>query len=109
GYLKQSVSWAKENGMTIALDLHNYARYNGQVTDAGKLADVWGKLANEFGGDDSVWFNLMNEPYNVNANQWADITQQVVNELRAEGVDNKLLLSGTQWSGAHSWSSSGNA
>src|SRR5688500_15278223 len=50
GYLKQSVSWAKANGMTIALDLHNYARYNGQVTDSGKLTDVWKKIAKEFGG-----------------------------------------------------------
>ncbi len=109
GYLKDSVDWAKENGMTIALDLHNYARYDGQVTDAGKLSDVWGKLANEFGGDNSVWFNLMNEPYHIDAGHWANITQEVVNDLRSDGVNNKLLLSGTAWSGAHSWISSGNA
>ncbi|NCC22331.1 MAG: hypothetical protein EOM26_07700, partial [Alphaproteobacteria bacterium] len=62
-----------------------------------------------FGGDDSVWFNLMNEPYDVSATKWAGITQQVVDDLRADGIDNKLLLSGTAWSGAHSWVSSGNA
>ncbi|NCC22699.1 MAG: hypothetical protein EOM26_09605, partial [Alphaproteobacteria bacterium] len=108
-YLKDSVGYAKANGMTIILDMHNYARYDGQVTDAAKLSDAWKKLGAEFGGDDSVWFNLMNEPYDIAATKWANITQQVVNDLRAEGIDNKLLLSGTAWSGAHSWVSSGNA
>jgi endoglucanase len=109
GYLKDSVSWAKANGMTIALDLHNFARYDGQLVGSDQLTDVWGKLSQEFGGDNAVWFNLMNEPYHVSADQWADVTQETVNALRAEGVENKLLLSGTSWSGAHSWISSGNA
>ncbi|GEM_PF-970275 len=109
GYLKNSVQWAKQNGMTIALDLHNYARYNGQVVNSSQLTDVWKKLAAAFGGDDAVWFNLMNEPNNISASQWANTTQQTVNDLRAAGIDNKLLLSGTAWSGAHSWESSGNA
>ncbi len=108
-YLSDSVSFAKANGMTIILDMHNYARYNGQLTDAAKLSDVWNKLGDVFGGDKSVWFNLMNEPYNIPAQQWADISQKVVNDLRADGITNKILLSGTAWSGAHSWVSSGNA
>lgn len=108
-YLKSSVQWAKQNDMTLVLDLHNYARHNGSVVNASQLTDVWKKIHAAIGNDDNVWLNLMNEPYNVSATSWANTTQQVVNNLRAAGVENKLLLSGTAWSGAHSWVSSGNA
>ncbi len=107
--LQESVSHARANDMTIILDLHNYARYYGEVTDQWKLGDVWKKLADHFGDAPDIWFNLMNEPYEVDAGQWADITQSVVNQLREVGIDNKLLLSGTHWSGAHAWIESGNA
>ncbi len=108
-YLKNSVSYAKANGITLILDLHNYARYNGQVVTSAQLTDVWTKLGNEFKGDSSVWLNLMNEPHDISATQWAGISQQTLNALRASGINNKILISGTSWSGAHSWNASGNA
>lgn len=109
-FIKEAVNNATANGMTIILDLHNYAEYKGQrLSNSAALGDVWTKLATEFNGNDSVWLNLMNEPNNISAQSWADITQDVVNTLRSEGIDNKILLSGTEWSGAHSWIKSGNA
>ncbi len=109
-FLKDAVNYATSNGMTAILDLHNYANYHGQrLSESEALADVWTKLGKEFNGNDSVWLNLMNEPNNISAQSWADITQDVVYAMRGEGIDNKLLLSGTAWSGAHSWISSGNA
>lgn len=108
-YLKQSVSYAEAHGMSIILDLHNYGLYNGQLATAAQLSDVWTKLGQTFKGDSSVWFDIMNEPNNVSATQWENITQQAVNAIRAAGIDNKILLEGTAWSGAHSWISSGNA
>lgn len=109
-FLKEAVNNANANGMTAILDLHNYAEYHGQkLTNSTALSDVWTKLGNEFSGNDSVWLNLMNEPYNISAQSWANISQDVVNALRGQGIDNKILLSGTEWSGAHSWINSGNA
>ena len=108
-YIQQEVGYAKANGMTTLLDLHNYGLYNGQNVTGAQLSDVWTKLGQAFKGDSSVWFDLMNEPYQVSATQWANVEQQTVNTLRANGIDNKLLLEGTAWSGAHSWTSSGNA
>jgi len=95
--------------MTIILDLHNYGLYNGQPVTAAQLSDVWTKLGATFSGDSHVWFDLMNEPNNISATQWESVTQQTVNAMRADGINNKLLLEGTSWSGAWTWITSGNA
>ncbi len=112
--IKQSVAWAEENGSTIILDLHNFGFYNDATIGSHDLpitafSDLWKKLGQEFQGNDNVWFNLMNEPYTFEAKEWADISQEVVNNIRDAGIDNKILLSGTAWSGAQSWEYSGNA
>lgn len=109
-YLKTSVQNAADNGMVAILDMHNYGAYkHQQVKDAAMLSDVWLKLGKEFDNNPSVWLNLMNEPNNRSAVEWKNLTQEVVYTLRENDIDNKLLLSGTGWSGAHSWVGSGNA
>jgi endoglucanase len=112
--LLKSVEYAKANGMTAILDMHNYGSYFGQKigsgnVDAKDLANAWIKLAQAIGNTPDVWLNLMNEPHGFNANQWAGYMQDVVYELRDAGIENKVMLSGTAWSGAHSWVKSGNA
>ncbi len=112
--IKQAVTWAGENGSTIILDLHNFGFYKGAFVGSEELpvdafSDLWQKLGQEFEGNDYVWLNLMNEPYTFQAQEWADISQEVVYDLRDAGINNKVLLSGTAWSGAQSWVSSGNA
>jgi endoglucanase len=58
----------------IVLDLHNYARYEGKVLGAGvpvtSLADVWGRLAQQFKNNQKVLFGLMNEPNGMSTDVW---------------------------------------
>lgn len=112
-FLKESVSHAQANDMVAILDLHNYGSYSGQKLDdmvdgAGALTDVRTKLGNEFAGQSDVWLNLMNEPNGISIDDWAALTQETVNNLRAEGIEHKLLVSGSMWSGAFSWINTGN-
>jgi endoglucanase len=116
--LLEAADMAEERGMTLILDMHNYGRYfyEGQSHKIGEgaitvdhLSNVWTQLAAYFNGRDNVWLNLMNEPFGFDAQDWADISQTVVTDLRQDGITNKILLSGTKWSGAHSWVASGNA
>ncbi len=51
----------------------------------------------------------MNEPTGISAAAWKDIAQSVTNAIRETGARNLLLVPGTEYSGAHSWVSSGNA
>lgn len=50
------------------LDLHNYARWNGQIIGQGgpddaKLADIWTQLAKKYGSHSQIAFGVMNEPH----------------------------------------------
>jgi endoglucanase len=51
----------------------------------------------------------MNEPTGISAEDWKAVAQSVTNAIRATGARNFLLVPGTDYSGAHSWVSSGNA
>lgn len=63
----------------------------------------------EFKDNDRVWFGIMNEPEGISAAAWRNVAQAVTNAIRAAGANNKLLIPGTAYTGAHSWISSGNA
>jgi endoglucanase len=116
--LRQVVHWISDAGMIAVLDLHNYG---GRVIDAAEvkvgskalpasaLEDLWVRLAKAFKDDRRVWFGLMNEPYGIAAADWKATAQSVTNAIRKTGALNRLLVPGTDYSGAHSWVSSGNA
>jgi endoglucanase len=116
--VRQVVKWITGRGMVAILDLHDYAGRNvdgaaakvgSSALPASALEDVWVRLANAFKDDERVWFGLMNEPTGISAAAWKDIAQSVTNAVRATGARNRLLVPGTDYSGAHSWVSSGNA
>ena len=106
--LRAAVALVRGRGMSIVLDPHNYARYNGEVIGSAAVpvaafADFWQRLAKEFSGDRAVLFGLMNEPYDMPAPQWLDAANGAIAAIRKAGAKNLILVPGTQWTGAHSW------
>jgi endoglucanase len=93
----------------IIVDLHNYGRYRGALLDeergAAMLADFWTRLGKHYGSSPAIAFGLMNEPHGIEARRWRRIMDTVVGTIRAAGARNLLLVPGTRWTGAHSWSS----
>lgn len=52
------------------IDIHNYARWNGQIVGQGgptddQLASVWKQLATKYGSNSKVAFGVMNEPHDI--------------------------------------------
>lgn len=96
---------------TIILDLHNYARYNGEVLDVDNggdmLADLWTRLAKRYAGNPKIAFGLMNEPFTIDAKSWRTIVDQVIGAIRETGASNLVLVPGTRWTGGHSWTHGG--
>ncbi|MCF3642668.1 glycoside hydrolase family 5 protein, partial [Rhizobium sp. TRM95111] len=90
--LADTVTRLKAAGMTVVLDPHNYARYRDEqigsasVPDAA-FADFWRRLAEDYGGDPKVQFGLMNEPYDVPADQWLASANAAIAAIRAAGAD----------------------
>ncbi|KAG9051238.1 hypothetical protein FS837_010525 [Tulasnella sp. UAMH 9824] len=110
GGLQSTVSYITGKGAYAIIDPHNYLRYNGTVlTDTTAFANWWKNLANLFKGDSHVIFDLQNEPYGVDASVVASFMQAAVNSIRSAGATNFILVEGTSWTGAWSWTSSGNA
>lgn len=116
--LRAVVGWITERKMIAILDLHDYARrkIDGAEVIVGSeslptpaLSDLWVRLSKVFKDNDRVWFGLMNEPFDIPADDWKAVAQSVTNAIRATGARNLLLVPGTAYSGAHSWVTSGNA
>ncbi|WAT15109.1 glycoside hydrolase family 5 protein [Xanthomonas fragariae] len=110
GLIKKSLQAAKANKQYLILDLHNYAKYNGQLIGssgipAAAVADLWRRLALEFKDDKAVIFGLMNEPNGISAPDWASVAQGAINAIRKTGAKNLILVPGTAYTGAHSWRS----
>ncbi|KAG9051239.1 hypothetical protein FS837_010526 [Tulasnella sp. UAMH 9824] len=109
--LKSTVSYITGKSAYAVIDPHNYLRYNGAIlTDTTAFANWWKNLANQFKDNSHVIFDLQNEPWGIDATVVASFMQAAINAIRAAGATNLVLVEGTAWSGAWSWtSSSGNA
>lgn len=104
-------------GAYCAIDLHNFARFNGQiigqssgsVTDA-QFADIWTQLATKYKSNTKVIFGLMNEPHDVDVPTWATSCQAAVTAIRTTGASSQMiLLPGTNFASAGQFVSSGSA
>lgn len=109
------IAWATSRGIVVLLDVHNYMYGFGSrvdvdsATPTGALADLWVRLAARYAGNPLVWFGIMNEPNGMLARKVFDIMTAVVNAIRARTTAlNRVLVTGTAYSGAWSWVSSGN-
>jgi endoglucanase len=96
---------AEAHSAAVIIDIHNYGMYRGTlIGDPGvksaDFADLWARLAQQFGGDDHILFGLMNEPKQPDAAAWQAIVQNAINAIRATGARNRILVPGIGWDSA---------
>lgn len=108
GRLDALLKRGDERGVTVILDVHNYAAFYDQLigssavpTDA--FVDLWRRLAQRAKDHPSAAFGLMNEPNKHKAAEWAPIAQAALIAIRSVGAMQMVLVPGTKWSGAHAW------
>lgn len=97
-------------GMIAILDLHNFGHYNDQKigspdVPAAAFADVWQRLAQHFKNRRQLVFSIMNEPYDIQSHDWATAANAAIAAIRETGAHNFLIISGTAYSGAQTWTS----
>jgi len=100
-----SAALASSSSAYVIVDLHNYARWNGDIVGQGgptnaQFASIWTQLTEKFGTNDRLIYGLMNEPHDLTVSTWAESLQYVVTELRAAGSTNYLLLPGSNYTSA---------
>ena len=107
--LKDAVDLIQKHGMAVVLDPHNYAYYDKTqlkqppATDLA-FGDFWARLAVEFSNRKGVAFGLMNEPHDIKAPDWLELANTAIRSIRTVGARNLILVPGTNWTGAYSWS-----
>ncbi|NTI73077.1 glycoside hydrolase family 5 protein [Rhizobium rhizogenes] len=107
--LKDAVDLIQKHGMAVILDPHNYGYYDKiqlpqmPATDLA-FGDFWARLAVEFANRKGVSFGLMNEPHDIKAPDWLELANTAIRSIRTVGARNLILVPGTNWTGAHSWS-----
>lgn len=98
----------------IILDVHNYGSYAGAKLDdpergGALLADLWTKLARHYGSNPRIAFGIMNEPHDIDAAVWRQISDRTVAAIRSTGARNLVLVPGTRWTGGQSWDDGGDS
>lgn len=106
--LDETVSYITSSGGYVILDPHNYSRYFGKQIGSPQVptsafASFWARLAARYKANPRVIFGLMNEPNKISADKWRDAAEAAILAIRATGARNLILVPGTAWSGAHSW------
>ncbi|KAG1790653.1 glycoside hydrolase family 5 protein [Suillus plorans] len=110
-------------GAYCVIDIHNYARYNGQVIGQGGpsnevFAELWSNIASYWKNETKVIFGVMNEPHNIpDISAWAEsvqvcapCSQSAVTAIREAGASTQMiLLPGTDYASAKTFVSSGSA
>ena len=100
------VTYAVSKGMTVVIEPHNFARYNGVVLTEVQIGDFWGRVVQRFLASERIWPDLMNEPHDMPTETWVKLAQAAIREIRRVGFKGRILVPGDGWDGAGSWTES---
>lgn len=106
------MAMARERGMKVILDLHDYGEYKigSTVYKLGTtqlphsyLADLWQKVAARYVNEEALFgYDIMNEPKLTNT-VWFDAAQATINAIRQEDSQKWIFVEGLQYSSAWGW------
>ncbi len=111
--LDETVAIARERGMKLMLDLHNFGDYEKKSLGTPDLpneafADVWKKLAEHFANEGAVFaYCIMNEPVGAKE-RWPAAAQAAIDAIRSVDTNHTISVCGGGFSGAHSWKKAAN-
>ena len=106
--LEALIAYAAGRRLTVAIEPHNFARYNGAVLNEIAMGDLWGRIATRIAAKPYahlVMFNLTNEPHDLTTERWLALAQAGVREIRRVGSKAVIIVPGNAWTSAANWSS----
>ena len=114
GRLDEVVNYATSKGLKIEIEPHNYGYGFGSLIGSGEtpnssFADLWGKLAVHYKSNPDVIFGLMNEPHIQTATEWLSSANAAIAAIRSAGAAQQILVPGSYYDGAWTWTTSDNA
>ncbi|MCC5810567.1 MAG: glycoside hydrolase family 5 protein [Ectothiorhodospiraceae bacterium] len=108
GQIASVLDQAKERGLCLILDIHNYGMYHGEIIGSEAVPteaflDLWTRLSAALDEPEYLALGLMNEPFRMDIADWGAVAQQTVDALREAGAEHLIMVSGGRWSGVHEW------
>lgn len=108
------VDKAARNDAVVIIDFHQFGRTQSGLIgrDAAatrEFVTIWAETAKRLKNHPNVIFNLMNEPHEQTASEWLGAANSAIASIRKAGARQLLLVPGSYWTGAHSWTTSDNA
>jgi endoglucanase len=97
GNYDQLVQACLSTGASCIVDIHNYARWNGQIVGQGgptndQFAATWSQIATKYKDESKIIFGVMNEPHDVDITTWAASVQAAVTAIRTAGATSQISL-----------------
>ena len=108
------MNYATGKGLKIEIEPHNYGYGFGALigsaqTPNSSFADFWGKLGVHYKSNPDIIFGLMNEPHDQSASAWLGSANAAIAAIRNAGATQEILVPGSYWDGAWSWTTTDNA
>lgn len=100
---------AQAHNIDVILDVHNYARYRGEVigSEAVPIAayqNLMERIAKRWSGHDALYaYDIMNEPYGEAEEDWPEAAQAGIDGIRKYDRKRPLYIEGKSWSSAARW------
>jgi len=115
GKYDQLVQGCLGTGAALCIvDVHNYARWNSGIIGQGgptnaQFTNLWMQLAQKYGTQARVAFDLVNEPHDLNITLFAATATAAVAAIRGAGASNMILVSGQNFASAGAFPTSSGA
>jgi endoglucanase len=111
GKLISYIDAISNRNMKVIIDIHNYARYNGNIISpitgvfVSYFQDLWVKLASQLKSKTCIWgYDIMNEPHDMTPFvSWRDIAQLAISSIRKVDTNTSIIVGGDSWSSAERW------
>ena len=107
------IAAAAANGAYVIVDIHQYGSMPSGLVGRSPAATTefvaaWTEIAKRLRTTPNVIFGLMNEPNAQSATEWLRGANAAVAAIRQAGATQLILVPGSYWDGAHSWTSTDN-
>lgn len=102
------IGYAHARGMKVILDMHNYARYNGNVIGTtavpnSAFQDVWRRIADRYKDETAIYgYGIMNEPHGTDG-LWPAAAQAGADGIREVDSTHWIIVGGDGWSSSSGW------
>ena len=108
------ISQASALGGYVIVDIHQFGYMPSGLVghDAAATTEfvaAWSEIAKRLKDTPNVVFGLMNEPNKQSASEWLSGANAAIAAIRKTGATQLILVPGSYWDGAFTWTTSNNA